>query len=45
MKRSESKQEGAAASQLISKRIAELDDWRGCRKEGCGRQAQGTLIS
>jgi hypothetical protein len=29
MKRSESKEEGASASQLISQRIAELDDWRG----------------
>jgi len=29
MKRSEAKQEGESASQLISKRIAELDDWRG----------------
>ena len=29
MKRSETEQEGASASQLISKRIAELDDWRG----------------
>jgi hypothetical protein len=28
-KHSGAKQEGAAASQLISKRIAELDDWRG----------------
>jgi hypothetical protein len=29
MKRSRAKQEGASASQLISERIAELDDWRG----------------
>ncbi len=29
MKRSATKQEGESASQLISKRIAELDDWRG----------------
>jgi hypothetical protein len=29
MKRSGTKQEGESASQLISKRIAELDDWRG----------------
>ena len=29
MKRSGATQEGATASQLISKRIAELDDWRG----------------
>ena len=29
MKRSRAKQEGASASQLISKRIAELGDWRG----------------
>jgi hypothetical protein len=29
MKRSEATQEGASASQLISKRIAELGDWRG----------------
>ena len=29
MKRSGAKQEGESASQLISKRIAELDDWRG----------------
>jgi len=29
MKRSGARQEGASASQLISKRIAELDDWRG----------------
>ena len=29
MKRSGAKQEGESASQLISRRIAELDDWRG----------------
>ena len=29
MKRSGAKQEGKSASQLISNRIAELDDWRG----------------
>src|SRR5438477_5370754 len=29
MKRSGARQEGESASQLISKRIAELDDWRG----------------
>jgi hypothetical protein len=29
MKRSGAKQEGESASELISKRIAELDDWRG----------------
>ena len=29
MKRSESKQQGESPSQLISKRIAELGDWRG----------------
>ena len=29
MKRSRSRQEGKSASQLISKRIAELGDWRG----------------
>ena len=29
MKRSATKQEGESASQLISRRIAELDDWRG----------------
>ena len=29
MKHSGAKQDGASASQLISKRIAELDDWRG----------------
>jgi hypothetical protein len=29
MKRSEATQEGESASALISKRIAELDDWRG----------------
>jgi len=29
MKRSGARQEGQSASQLISKRIAELDDWRG----------------
>ena len=29
MKRSGARQEGASASQLISKRIAELRDWRG----------------
>ncbi len=29
MKRSAARQEGESASQLISKRIAELDDWRG----------------
>ena len=29
MKRSESKQEDESAPELISKRIAELDDWRG----------------
>jgi hypothetical protein len=47
-KRSGAKQEGESASQLISKRIAELDDWRG---ETLGRiralalQARSTLIS
>lgn len=29
MKRSGAKQEGESASELISRRIAELDDWRG----------------
>jgi hypothetical protein len=29
MKRSEAKQEGESASELISKKIAELGDWRG----------------
>lgn len=29
MKRSGAKQEGESASQLISKKIADLDDWRG----------------
>ena len=29
MKRSGSRQEGESAAQLISKRIAELGDWRG----------------
>ena len=41
MKRSAAWQEGESASQLITQRIAELDDWRGETLERIRAHAEG----